>query len=128
MREKGLISIDDVLQSRSISSPFHLLDCSVPCEGGAAVLVTSGDIARRINPQPAYIKGFGEYHGNTRISQRNVWTTLGSYYSGKQAFTMAGILPKEIDIVELYDAFTINPIIYLEDLGFCEKGKGRSIR
>ena len=124
MKDKGLIDIDDVLSSRVISTPFHLLDCSVPCEGGAAILVTSEKIAKKISNQPAYILGMGEIHGDTHISQRRNFSTYGSTESGKQAFNMAGITHRDIDVVEFYDSFSINPIIYLEEFGFCEKGKG----
>src|SRR5690606_35734790 len=62
MRDKGPLTIADVLASRPIAEPFHLLDCSVPCEGGAAFLVARGEIARSIVEQPAYLRGFGEIH------------------------------------------------------------------
>lgn len=124
MRSKGSISIDDVLNSRPISSPFHLLDCSVPSEGGAAVLVTSETVAKRIHSQPAYIVGMGESHGETYVSQRRNFSTYGSTETGRQAFSMANITPKDIDVVQFYDSFTINPIMYLEEFGFCEKGMG----
>lgn len=125
MRDKGELSIGDVLGSRMIASPFHLLDCSVPCEGGGAFLVCSQALAKRINPRPAYILGFGEKHDYGFISQSKSFTSLlGAKDSGEAAFKMAGLSPDGIDFVELYDAFSINPIILLEDLGFVPKGKG----
>lgn len=124
MRNKGPLSIEDVLNSRPISSPFHLLDCSVPCEGGAAVLVTSETVAKQINPQPAYIVGMGEIHGNTYISQRRNFSIYGSTETGKQAYSMANVTPGDIDVVQFYDSFSINPIMYLEEFGFCKKGMG----
>ena len=124
MRSKGEITIADVLNSRPIASPFNMLDCSVPCEGGAAVLVTSEEVAKRINPQPAYILGMGEYHTHGYISQAPNLTTMGAKVSGERAYKMAGLTPSDINVTEIYDAFTINPLMYLEDLGFCEKGQG----
>jgi len=125
MRDKGALSIEDVLASRMIATPFHLLDCSVPCEGGGAVLVCSEAMAKKINPNPAYILGFGEKHDYGFISQSRSFTSLlGASDTGKAAFKMAGLTPKDIDFVELYDAFSINPIVLLEDLGFVPKGKG----
>ncbi|MBE3558089.1 MAG: thiolase family protein [Ktedonobacteraceae bacterium] len=124
MRSKGEITVKDVLSSRPIAWPFNMLDCSVPCEGGGALLVTTDEIARRINAQPAYILGMGEYHTHGYISQAPSLTTQGARFSGEQAFRRANLSPADIDVVEIYDAFTINPLIYLEDLGFCPKGEG----
>lgn len=127
MREKGLLSVEDVLASRMIATPFHLFDCSVPCEGGAAVLVTSETLAKRINPQPAYVMGTGEYHSDRYISQRQDFSVFGSQMAGSQAFTASGLTPKDVRVLELYDSFTINPLIYLEDLGMCGRGESGSL-
>lgn len=125
MRDKGGLSIEDVLASRMIATPFHMFDCSVPCEGGGVLLVCSEAMAKRINPNPAYILGFGEKHDYGFISQSRSFTSLlGARDTGKAAFKMAGLTPKDIDFIELYDAFSINPIVLLEDLGFVPKGKG----
>lgn len=124
MAKKGAITIDDVLGSRPIASPFKMFDCSVPCEGGGAVLVSTEDIARKFTPSPAYVLGMGEYHTHGYISTAPDLTTMGSETSGALAYRMAGLEPQDIDVVELYDAFTINPIILLEDLKFCKKGEG----
>jgi acetyl-CoA acetyltransferase len=124
MRPKGEITIEDVLSSRKICSPFNMLDCSVPSEGGGAILVTSKELALRINPQPAYLLGMGEYHTHGYITQAPSLTTLGADVTGQKAYAMAGLAPQDVDVVQLYDAFSFNPIALLEDLGFCEKGKG----
>lgn len=124
MSGKGEISVEDVRASRSISSPFNMLDCSVPCEGGGAILVASEEVARRMNPNPAFVLGMGEYHVFGNISQAPDLSELGAKTSGERAYEMAGMTPTDIDFVEIYDAFTINPVILLEDLGFCEKGGG----
>lgn len=124
MRSKGELTVADVLASRPICSPYNMLDCSVPCEGGGAILVTNAELARRINPQPAYLLGMGEFHTHGYITQAPSLTTLGADVTGRKAYEMAGLTPSEVDVVQLYDAFTSNPIMLLEDLGFCDKGKG----
>ncbi|MBZ0173205.1 MAG: thiolase family protein [Phycisphaerales bacterium] len=125
MRKRGAISVQAVLDSPLIASPFHLLDCSVPVEGGGAVLVASGDVARRINPQPAYIRGMGECHSHGFQGQAPTFDgSVGAREAGRQAFRMAGIGPETIDVVQIYDAFTMMPIVCLEELGFCARGRG----
>jgi acetyl-CoA acetyltransferase len=123
MRPRGPITIDDVLGSRPIAEPFHLLDCSVPCEGGAAFLVTRGNIARTITPQPAYLLGFGEYHDHGPVSQSRDFTSMGAREAARQAFGSAGLRPTDVRVAEIYDAFTINPIMFLEEMGLVEAGQ-----
>lgn len=121
---KKPLTVDDVLSSRMISSPFHLFDICLIGDGGCAIIVSSAESARRYNPQPAYLLGYGEYHhrgtvtgmgGNAASSGQNV--------SGPAAFNMAGLTPKDVDVAELYDDFTMMPMIMMEDLGFCPKGQ-----
>ncbi|MCX2934253.1 thiolase family protein [Mycobacterium sp. CVI_P3] len=127
MHCKGEISVDDVISSRPIASPFHLLDCSVPCEGGGAVLVTGVERARQLARQPAYILGFGEYHTHNCISQCRDLVRTGAGPASRQAFERAGITPAEIDMVQLYDAFSVNPLILLDDLGFTRRGQAAAL-
>jgi acetyl-CoA acetyltransferase len=122
MHAKGPIAVDDVLQSRPIVDPFHLLDCSVPCEGGGALLVTTTERARQISEQPAYLLGYGERHTHCYVSQARDLVHTGAVDSAAKAFRSAGITPSEVDVAEIYDAFTINPLMLLENLGFCEPG------
>ncbi|MFY9328185.1 MAG: thiolase family protein [Georgfuchsia sp.] len=119
---KGEISIQDVLDSRPIASPFHYLDCSIPCDGGGAVLVASETVARRIAGQPAYLLGMGEFHGHGNVSQNPDLTSCGAARSGSDAFRMSGLTPADIDHAQLYDAFSICPLMLLEDLGFAPRG------
>lgn len=118
------ISIDDVLQSRRIADPLHLLDCSLVSDGGAAVVLTSAERARDFKSRPVYLLGVGEGHGHEHISQARSLTTSAAAESGRRAFEMAGVGPKDIDFAELYDCFTPVVLIELEDLGFCAKGEG----
>lgn len=124
MRDQGPITIADVLASRPIAEPFHLLDCSVPCEGGAAFLVTTGERAREITPQPAYLRGFGEHHDHGPVGQSRDFAGMGAGRAASAAFAMAGLEPADVRVAEIYDAFSINPIMFLEEAGICPPGKG----
>jgi acetyl-CoA acetyltransferase len=124
MRSKGPLTIEAVLQSRPIASPFNLYDCSVPCEGGAVVLVARADIARRITEQPAYIRGFGEFHDHGAIAHTEDFCTMGAGVAARDAFAIAGLTPADVDVAELYDAFSMCPIWLLEETGLAEPGRG----
>jgi acetyl-CoA acetyltransferase len=124
MRSKGRLTVADVLGSRPIASPFHLLDCSVPCEGGAVVLVARPEIARELAEQPAYVLGFGEHHGHGAVAHAEDFTSMGAGVAARSAFTMAGLQPADIDVAQLYDAFSISPIWLLEETGLTGYGKG----
>ena len=124
MAPQGPLSIDKVLSSRPIAYPFNLFDCSGPSEGGSAVLVVAPQLARRYHPKPCYLIGFGEKHTHASISQASSLTTLGSQDTAGRAYRMAGLGPQDMDFAQLYDSFSINPIIYAEDLGLCRKGQG----
>jgi acetyl-CoA acetyltransferase len=124
MRPQGRITIEDVLASRPVAEPFHLLDCSVPCEGGAAFLVARGDVARTLVPQPAYLLGYGEYHDHGPISQARDFASMGVREAARQAYESSGLSPRDVRVAELYDAFTINPILLLEETGLVEPGRG----
>jgi len=128
MRPRGEIDVQAVLDSPLVATPYHLLDCSVPCEGGGALLVTSGEIARRLCAQPAYLRGMGEYHAHGYHSQADEFAVcVGAREAGRQAFRTAGLTPRDIDVLEIYDAFSAMPLICLEDLGFCGKGEGGAL-
>ena len=118
------ITIDDVLSSRLIADPLHLLDCSLVSDGGAAIILTSAEKAKDFQQAPVYLLGVGEGHSHEHISQAKNLTTSAATVSGKQAYEMAGLSPSDIDFAQLYDCFTPTVIIELEDLGFCAKGEG----
>ena len=118
------ITIDDVLSSRLIADPLHLLDCSLVSDGGAAIVLTSAEKAKDFQQTPVYLLGAGEGHSHEHISQAKNLTTSAATVSGKQAYEMAGLSPSDIDFAQLYDCFTPTVIIELEDLGFCAKGEG----
>jgi acetyl-CoA acetyltransferase len=118
------LTIDDVLSSPMVSNPLTSKDCCLVTDGGGAVVVTSAERARDLTARPVYLLGAAEAHWHRNISQMPDLTVTAAAESGPRAFKMAGLSPSDIDVVELYDAFTINPVIFLEDLGFCAKGEG----
>ena len=121
---RGDLTVEDVLASRMISSPLSLLDCCLVTDGGGALVVTSAEHAKDLRKAPVYLLGAAEAHWHRNISQMPDLTVTAAAESGPQAYEMAGIGPEDVDVAMLYDAFTINTILFLEDLGFCEKGEG----
>lgn len=117
------ITIEDVLSSRLIADPLHLLDCSLVSDGGAAVVLTSRERARDFRRRPVYLLGVGEGHGHEHISAARSLTTSAAVEAGQRAYAMAGVGPHDIDFAQLYDCFTPVVLIELEDLGFCAKGE-----
>jgi acetyl-CoA acetyltransferase len=118
------ITLADHQASRFVAEPLRLLDCCPVSDGGAAIVVTSAERARDLSRPPAYILGVGQSHPSWDIARRDECTTSGAVGSGKMAFEMAGIGPSDVDFAELYDCFSIVPIVTLEDYGFCKKGEG----
>ncbi|KFG90930.1 Propanoyl-CoA C-acyltransferase [Sphingobium herbicidovorans NBRC 16415] len=124
MHERGEITVEDVLNSRVIANPFRYLDCSIPTDGGGALLVTRADVARRLSPQPAYVLGYGEAHSPGSLSEagpRLIDTRAAQ--TAAEAFRRAGLSHADIDLVQLYDAFSVTPLILLENVGFCAPGE-----
>jgi acetyl-CoA acetyltransferase len=118
------IGIDDVLSSPMISDPLHMLDSCLVTDGAGAVVVTSEVHAREARVKPVYIRGYGESQSHWTIAAMPDVTIPPSYESGRRAFQMAAISADEIDVVEVYDSFTITVLLTLEALGFCEPGGG----
>jgi len=117
------ITVDDVLSSPLIADPLHALDCCLVSDGGGAVVVAAEAVARNCRKLPVWILGQGESHSAMTVSNLRDITVTPAVQSGKRAFGMAGIGPHEVDVVELYDSFTITVLLSLEDLGFCPKGE-----
>ena len=124
--EKEPLTIDGVLNARMVSHPFTVRDCCLVTDGGGAIILTSAEKAKELDVKPAYVLGTGEHISHANISSMPDFTTTGAAHSGPKAFAMAGLKPSDVDVLNLYDAFTINPILFLEDLGFCKKGEGGS--
>jgi acetyl-CoA acetyltransferase len=117
------LTIQDVVSSRMIATPFHYYDCSIPSDGGGAVLVTRADIGRKLTSQPAYIVGYGEKHGRGCVSEPGDLLQTGAVAAGAEAFRRASMTPADMDVAQIYDAFSATPLILLENLGFCGPGE-----
>jgi acetyl-CoA acetyltransferase len=119
------ITVDDVLASRLVAWPLHLLDCCLVTDAGGAVVVTSADRARDLRKPPVWVLGTGESASHVHVSQmRDFSRWEAAEASGRQAFAMAGVTHADIDVAMFYDAFTIVPIMGLEATGFCKRGEG----
>ena len=122
--EKEPLTIEQVLKSRMVSYPLTVRDCCLVTDGGGAIILTSAARAKTLKKKPVYVLGVGEAIGHFTISNMPNLTLTAAAESGPQAFKMAGLKPSDVDMLSLYDAFTITPILFLEDLGFCPKGEG----
>ncbi|MHA2790122.1 acetyl-CoA acetyltransferase [Corynebacterium sp. S7] len=120
------LTIEDVISSKMISDPLSVLDCCLVTDGAAAFIVTSSKSAQKNTLPQIEVLGVGHNHTHRQISEMPDLTVTPARESGRQAFAKAQVTPDEVDFVELYDAFTITPILFLEDLGFCDKGEGGS--
>jgi acetyl-CoA acetyltransferase len=118
------LAIEDVLKSRMICDPLSVLDCCLVTDGAGAVIMTRADRARDFPQPPVYMLGCATAQTHRQISQMPDLTVTPAALSGPRAFGMAGLKPSDVDVLQLYDAFTINVILFLEDLGFCAKGEG----
>jgi acetyl-CoA acetyltransferase len=121
---RDLISVEDVLESRMIADPLHLLDCSLVSDGGSAIVLTSSERAADMKQTPIYLLGAGEGHSHEHISAARNLTTSAAKEAGQRAFEMSGLRPTDMDFAQLYDCFTPTVLVELEDLGFCNKGEG----
>ena len=119
------ITVDDVLNSRIIAYPFHLLECCLVTDGGGALIMTSADRAKDFPTKPVYVIGTGESVETPMVSQMYDFRHSTAFQiSGKKAFNEAGITPKDVDHLMVYDAFAHLPWYGLEALGFCKPGEG----
>jgi len=122
MREP--LSRADVLASRMVSDPLTVRDCCLVTDGAGALVLVRGERARDLSRPPVHVLGSATAAWSRQISSMPDLTVSAAKSSGAEAFAMAGLAPRDVDVVELYDAFTINTILFLEDLGFCPKGEG----
>lgn len=122
--EKEPLSIEQVLGARMVSYPLTVRDCCLVTDGGGAVILTSAARARSLKQVPAYVLGVGECLSHASISNMADLTVTGAARSGEIAYGMAGVSAREVKAAQVYDAFSINTILFLEDLGFCPKGEG----
>jgi len=118
------LSIEDVMKARMICDPLSARDCCLVTDGGGAYVLVRADRAKDLPKDPSFLLGVGSAHWHRQISSMPDLTVTAATESGARAFGMAGLKPADVDVLELYDAFTINTILFLEDLGFCRKGEG----
>lgn len=121
---RGPLTKDDVLSSRMISDPLTKADCCLVTDGAAACVLVRADRVRDLPGQPVYFLGAGAANSHRSIVAMPDLTTTAATQSGPRAMQMAGVGHSDLDLVMVYDAFTINTILFLEDLGFCPKGEG----
>ncbi|HEV2530217.1 thiolase domain-containing protein [Phenylobacterium sp.] len=121
---KDVVTVEQVVNSRMIADPLHLLDCCVVTDGGGALLVTSPEVARSLKRPKVKIIGAGEAPKAPLGGQDLDLTYSGAVWSGPRAFDEAGVKPADIKYASIYDSFTITVLMQIEDLGFCEKGQG----
>jgi acetyl-CoA acetyltransferase len=117
------LTVEDVLASRMVCDPLTVRDCCLVTDGAGAVVLTRAERAYDGTKPPVALLGVGQAHWHRQISQMPDLTVTAASESGARAFAMAGLGPENIQVAELYDAFTINTILFLEDLGFCPKGE-----
>ena len=117
------LSVEEVLNAKMVATPFTTKEGNVLADGGAAFIVTSAERAKDLKSPPVYPLGFGSRVCHYAISQDRDLTRLGFYEASKEAYEMAGIGPKDVDVAELYDGYPVFPLIALEGLGICERGE-----
>jgi acetyl-CoA C-acetyltransferase len=117
------VTIEEVVESPMVSDPLHRLDCCVITDGGGALVVVAPEVARSLSRQCVKVLGQGSWLKHTNYGQVDL-TSTGAVRSGPKAFEEAGVTTADIDYASIYDSFTITVLETIEDLGFCEKGKG----
>lgn len=124
MYGKGELTIEDCLNARMISDPLVKTDCCLITDGAAAIVMTRADRAKDLVKTPVYLLGGAAAVWHSNVDQMQDLTVTPAAESGQRAFALSGYKPADMNVVNVYDAFTINTILFLEDLGFCAKGEG----
>ena len=118
------LTLDEVLAARMVSDPLSVRDCCLVTDGAGAIVLVRSERARDL-PRPAvHVLGTATAVWHRQISCMADLTVTAARQSGAEAYAMAGLQARDIDVLQLYDAFTINTLLFLEDLGFCAKGEG----
>ena len=118
------LTVEDVLASRMVCDPLSVLDCCLVTDGAGAVVLPRRERAADLARDPVHLLGVATATSHRQISTMPDLTTTPAADSGPRAFAMAGLGPADVDVLQLYDAFTVNVVLFLEDLGFCKKGEG----
>lgn len=120
---RNVVTVEEVVNSRMISDPLHLLDCCVVTDGGGALVVVAPEIATSLSRPKVRLLGAGEAPKVQQGGKLDL-TYSGAVWSGPRAFEEAGVSPADIKYASIYDSFTITVLMQIEDLGFCKKGEG----
>src|SRR5439155_10439568 len=119
------VTLEQVLKAPPVCHPLHLLDCCPQTDGAAAVLLVNAERAAEFTDKPVYVAGFGVATDHPYLHEKSTFVGLpATTKAAERAYAMAGVGPSDIDIAEVHDCFTITEILDIEDLGFCDKGKG----
>ncbi|MCU1464003.1 MAG: acetyl-CoA acetyltransferase [Acidimicrobiales bacterium] len=119
------VTVEQVLKAPPVCHPLHLLDCCPQTDGAAAVLLVNAERAGEFTDKPVYVAGFGVATDHPYLHEKSTFVGLpATTLAAERAYAMAGVGPSEIDMAEVHDCFTITEILDIEDLGFCDKGKG----
>jgi acetyl-CoA C-acetyltransferase len=119
------LTVEKVLRSPVVCQPLHVYDCCPFSDGGSAIILASEEAAKKITDRPIFITGVGQASAGTVASQQDSFPRLiARDIASKQAYKMAGITHKDIDVCEIHDGFSITEILAIESLGFFEEGKG----
>lgn len=123
------LTIDDVMRARKIADPIKFLDCSPVSDGAAAIIVANEEIAQRVRPRPVWVKGVAHCSDDYFLGDRDLADPRSLRDAAQKAYQMAGITKplKQIDVVELYDAFSYMEPLWLEGMGFCDPGQGGTL-
>ncbi len=122
---RDVVTVEEVMESRWIATPFHALDCSLVSDGAAAFIVTTAARAKNMKKKPVYITGIGEGFSHQYISQADSVASVrdGLGRAGRRAMEVAGITAQDLDVAEIYDSFSFTPLIALEGFGVCGPGE-----
>lgn len=124
---RGELTIEQCLSARMVSDPLSTCDCCLVTDGAAAIVMTRAELAGDLPREAVFVLGGAAATWHDGIAQMPDLTVTAAAESGPRALSHAGVGPADIDVVQLYDAFTINTILFLEDLGFCAKGEGGAL-
>ena len=118
------ITVDDVVNSRLVADPLHKLDCCAVTDGGGAFIMTTAERARDLPRKPVYVLGAAGAQTHWNISQQTDFTSSAAAKCGPIAMARARVSHRDIDMVMIYDSFTITVLLLLESLGFAPRGEG----
>ncbi|MFQ5712239.1 MAG: thiolase domain-containing protein [Candidatus Geothermarchaeales archaeon] len=120
-----VITLEEAMESRVIAWPLRLYDCSLITDGASCAVLTRPELAKRFSDTPVYITGSGAACDTLETHEREDFTTsLATKTASQEAYRMAGVEPKDVDLAEVHDCFTIAELVTYEDLGFCGPGEG----